>query len=103
MRRIVAKTAVQAKNMAVSLYRAEMAARKIRLAQTVKLSPAGRPMCQYCGIKEAHHTGQYRSDGSARLRKTNKIYICMTCHYQKYNIPTYFGRKNPRDNETLAY
>lgn len=60
-------------------------------------------MCQRCGAHEAQHTGKYRKNGSAVLRKTEKLYTCVHCHNAAYGIRTYWGPRIQRDDTLEAY
>lgn len=92
-RRVTPKTSTP------TLLEKEREARRERLATRVKLSAAGRPMCQHCGMHEAQNTGHRRADGSIILRKSNKLYTCHVCHSAKYGIPEFRGRKHDRVDE----
>ena len=102
MRRTV-KPKSQVMSMASALLSAEREAWKQRMREKVEFSKYGRPLCQYCGAEEAHHTGNYRTNGSAILRKYKKLYIGPNCHRSMYNLPTYWGRLHERDSEVEAY
>jgi hypothetical protein len=86
-----------------ALLAAEREARKQRLQSRVRLSPGGRPMCQYCGVHEAQHTGHRRKDGSVILRKHEKLYTCAECHNARYDITPYWGPRYKREDVAEAY
>ena len=87
----------------VASLRTERAKWRQRIQSRVTVSPAGRAMCQFCDAEEAQHTGRYRKNGSAILRKSQGLYIGAICHNDKYGIPQYRGRYAPREDLLEAY
>lgn len=103
MRRRIPPKPAMTPSVAVAILRAEREAWRQRIASQVTLSPGGRPMCQYCNSEEAQHTGQYRKNGSAILRKHEKLYIGARCHNERYNIPQYWGPRFKREEQAECY
>lgn len=62
-------------------YKALYQAEKAKRAGKVTFSYSGRPVCQYCGHKEAQYTGKRRKgDNSKVMRKFKGKYECGDCH-----------------------
>jgi len=101
-RRAQPKPAMPASALVATL-REERAKWRQRIQSRVTLSPGGRAMCQCCNAEEAQHTGRYRKNGSAILRKSQGLYIGAICHNDKYGIPQYRGRYAPREDVLEAY
>ena len=93
----------QTVSVLVATLREERANWRQRIQSQVTLSTGGRAMCQCCNAEEAQHTGRYRKNGSAILRKSQGLYIGAICHNDKYGIPQYRGRDAPREDVLEAY
>ena len=101
-RRVQSKPAMTP-SIATAVLRAEREAWRQRIQSQVTLSPGGRPMCQHCNAEEAQHTGHYRKNGSAILRKSQGLYIGANCHNAMYEIPQYWGPRFKREELAEAY
>ena len=103
MRRCAQPKPAMPLSIAVANLRAERANWRRRIQSRVTLSPGGRAMCQHCNAEEAQHTGHYRKNGSAILRKSQGLYIGANCHNDRYGIPQYRGRFAAREDLLEAY